>query len=76
MFILSIVFVLIILGLAFSLIGGMLFVHRGHISTALSGLSVTSDPSTKFISFGDSKTEQRSVRHLPKQELLPLPLAA
>jgi uncharacterized protein YneF (UPF0154 family) len=76
MHILAILFVLVSLGLALGIIGGMLFAHRARIIEALSGRSPISDSRVTFVNFAHQQPVQRHICRQPIAALLPLPLAA
>ena len=68
--------VLMILGLIMTVIGGMLFTHRGRIIAALTGCPVRSDCNATVTALSDHHRPSRAARHVPKRTLPPLPLAA
>jgi hypothetical protein len=76
MHILATLFVLASLGLAFGVIGGMLFAHRDRIIEALSGGPAKSELRATLVTFEPHNTEARPVSQQFIRALSPLPLAA
>jgi hypothetical protein len=76
MYILAILFVLASLGLAFGVIGGMLFAHRVRIIDALSGGSIKGELRATIIIFETHNAVAKPVSQRAIKTLQPLPLAA
>ncbi len=75
MYILAILVVLALLGLALGIIGGTLFAHRERIGNALAGRSSKVDFRVTFVTFGKNQALSKPVRRLPIEAQPSLPLA-